>query len=196
MVGGTEGVGTVVGGPVGGGPVGGGPVVGGVTVVVGGREGTVVVGKGSSGTWVKMTPGSVKVTAGARDVVVATPVDGGVAVPVDGGGEAGAVLVVVLGSANWVAVPPAARRSTDVGVEVKMLPPVRWGRATLARLLGRPPSREVAATIRITTTSPTPANNNVFIRAGVLRAYHHVRSRSRAPGRPNAAFLPMAGTKR
>ncbi len=177
----------VVAGVVGG-LVTGGTVAGGLVTVV---AGVVVV---VAGTTVSVTFWMGTVVADAPVVVDATPV------PLTGpAGAAGAIGPgTVLDEVELVPkrsdVPPAVKRLPTSVVDV--VAAVTWGLAADARGVWRAPSSAVAAIMRVTTATPTPAASTPLTRAVLLWAYHHDRSRSRADGRPNAVRLPMYEWKR
>src|SRR4051812_23357801 len=159
-----------------------------VELVGGGR--VVVV---SAGTSVKITAGFVTVVAGARGTVVAT---------VGAGRGAGGVVVAGAAVVEGVFSPKRAVAGTDAEVAPGSLLTVDGvGSARVVAGCGRDEitravevrSRAVAASTMATNSAPTPMARKVFCRAVVLLASHHIRTRSDAGGRPNAAFLPMDG---
>lgn len=166
-----------------------GAVVVGGEVVVGSVE-MVVVG-GEDGGGLKMTSGLVTVVAGAGAVVVATvgvvPGAGAVvAVVVEG---AGAVEEVLL--EEVVDAPGAFRPSITTVDGNPEIGGCMGGRITVAAGVVGEASRDTAATRMTATTAPTPRLRRMLVREDGSRASHQMRIRSRAGGRPNAAFLPM-----
>ena len=174
-------------------------VVGGAVVVVGGglvvdTGGWVVVVAGG-GTVLKMTSGFVTVVAGIGGAVEATTgagrVTGGAVVA-----GAGVVVVVVLSPKRSVAVraPPRSPTFTVEGVG-RLRVVVGCGREAMTRRVAGALSRAVAAMTMATKRTPTPRARKTFWRDVLLLAFHQLRSRSEAGGRPKAAFLPMDGTQ-
>ena len=171
-----------------------------VVVVVGGRVdvgGVVVLGNVVTTcrtvvvvTSVKMTSGLVTVGAGAGAAVEATA---GAAVR---GGVVGAVVtaggdVEVDELLDVVDAPGSLRpaiTTVDGGPGMRVC---SGGRVTFAAGVAGALSRETAATTMPKTTTPTPSARRVFVRDAGSRASHHIRNRSSAGERPNAAFLPM-----
>jgi hypothetical protein len=174
-------------------------VVGGTVVVVVG--GLVVVVRGCvvvvvSGVVVNTMSGFVTVVAGLGAAVVATVGAGRAAA--DGAVVAGAggVVVVVLSPKRSAAVTVAPRSPmfTVAGVGSANVV-VGWRRVAMTRRGPGDWSRAVAAITMATKRAPTPSVRKMFWRDVVLLASHHSRKRSEAGGRPNAAFLPMDGTR-
>jgi hypothetical protein len=168
--------------------VDGGRVLVGGAVLVGNvltTGGTVVVG-----TSLKTTSGFVAVVAGAGAAVEATGggvVRGGVvAVVVDAG-----VDVVVDELLEVVDDPGALRPSITTVDGGPGMSVCSGGRITFAAGVAGDVSRATAATRMPTTSVPTPSATRAFVRDAGSRAAHHIRNRSSAGGRPNAAFLPM-----
>jgi hypothetical protein len=170
-----------------------------VVVVVGGRVevgGVVVLGKVvTTGrvvvvTSVKTTSGLVTVVAGAGAAVEAT-VDAAARGRVVGVVVTAGVDVVVDELLEVVDAPGSLRpaiTTVDGGPGMRVC---SGGRITFAAGMAGDVSRETAATRMPTTSAPTPSARRVFVRDAGSRASHHIRNRSLAGGRPNAAFLPM-----
>jgi hypothetical protein len=171
-------------------------VVGGLVVVGGGWVVMVVVG----GTVLKMTPGFVTVVAGAGAVVVAAA-GAGTARVTGGAVVAGAgvvvVVVVVVFSPKRSRAPTVPPRSPTFTVDGVGRPRVvvGSGRAAMTRRVDGDGSRAMAAITMARKMAPMPSARQVFWRDVLLLAFHHLRNRSEAGGRPKAAVLPMDGTR-
>jgi hypothetical protein len=167
--------------------------VGALVVLTGGRVVVVV----SGGTVLKTMSGFTTVVAGLGAAVVATV---GAGLVVAGGAVvAGAGKVVVLRPKRSAAVTelPAPLRSPTSTVDGvgRARVVVGWGREAMTRRAAGDWSRAVAAITMATKSAPTPSARKVFWRSILLLPSHHFRNRTEAGGRPNAAFLPMDGTK-
>ena len=186
----------------------GGLVVGGVVVpriiVVGG--GVVATGGFVTGV---VVAGAVEGTSGMTTPRFATVVGGDVVAGVDGRLAGGAVTVGTTATVLVVVeLIPEGVAGTGGSTAAKRLPrsvvvvvgtmggKMSWGRVALASDPLREESREVAAVMRATTTTPTPKARRTLVRLVALLAYHHSRSHSEARGRPKAACLPMSEAKR
>lgn len=144
-----------------------------------------VVGAGE-----KITPGSGRVVDGLGPVV---EVGGTVAVVrVVVGGAVPVVVVVVAVDEDEGGEAATVVDGADVGRKNRLVETAA-GRPAVDTPVGpvRPASWDVAAAMRMTTTTPITENTAMLLRVVGLWACHQVRRRCCAPGRPKPAFFPM-----